>query len=138
MEQILVQLRDFAAFYGTKRSLFPDDPVVARSVVTNLVAHHVFFVATVKGELAGFICGFLTPHIFNPSIRILTEALWWVTPEHRGTQVGAKLFAKFIEHGEAYADWISMTLEEKSPVNPATLERRGFKLHERAFLREVH
>lgn len=130
------QMRAFDQFFGATRSLFPDVPQ-AIEIVEQLVAQHPFWVAESAKGLVGFIAGALTPHPYNPSITVLSELFWWVDEQERGSRAGALLLAAFITFGEQHADWIVMTLEEASPVNPATLERRGFKPYERSYLREV-
>lgn len=136
---ILGQLRAFAVFFGTKRSLFPSDDEVALAIVHHLIASLEFFIATDNRTLqpAGFIAGALGPHPYNPELRTLTEVFWWVSPERRGSSAGARLLDHFEHVGREKADWIIMTLEAKSPVDPATLARRGYQLHERSFLMEV-
>lgn len=136
---LLGQLESFAAFFGTKRSLFPADRFVAQTIVVAFVDQLKFFVAVdhATQRPLGFIAGALGPHPMNPSVRVLNEVFWWVAPDKRGSSAGGRLFDRFVEFGRANADWIVMTLESKSPVDPASLERRGFSLHERSYLLEV-
>lgn len=133
------QLREFSRFFGTVRALYPSDPAVALAIVHHMIATLEFFVAIDNrtGEPLGFIAGMLGPHPMNPDIRTLSEVFWWVTPARRGSTAGHRLLEHFIEFGHKRADWIVMTLEAKSPVDPSALERRGFRLHERSYLMEV-
>lgn len=133
---LIEQLRQFAEFFGSNRSLFEDEGY-ARAVLPTLIEQHPFFLAVQGDERIGFISGMLAPHPWNPRITLLSEAFWWVSEAHRGGRAGLMLLDAFLSVGMAKADWIVFTLEEKSPVNPATLERRGFHLHERAYLLEV-
>lgn len=135
---LLMELRDFSRFFGTRRSLFPDDERTALLGLSHLIRKEPIFVAEASdGERVGFVAGTLAPHPFNPEIMVLTELFWWVTTEHRGSSAGARLLEKFINYGREHADWINLTLEANSPINPATLERRGFRLRERSYLLEV-
>lgn len=141
---LLAQLRQFAEFFGSARSLFPDD-VTAVEKLTTLMDPDVgcFLIATFRDLYGtdlplGFIAGVLTPHFFNPSIRVLSEVLWWVTPEHRGGRAGITLLNAYEMYArDAGADWVTMTLEEKSPVNPTALTKRGFRLYESSYLKEL-
>lgn len=133
---LVQQMRAFDRFYGTKHSLFPDLFEATRTV-TSLVECHPFWVAETKAGLVGFIAGALMPHPFNTSLIVFSEMFWWVDAQHRGSRAGALLLAEFIAFGDSHANWTVMTLEERSPVNPSTLEKRGFRLHERSYLREV-
>jgi hypothetical protein len=132
------QLRSFAAFFGTRLSLFPEDPAQAAGVVGALVLRGPFFIAEdTSGAPVGFIAGVLDAHPFNPGITVLTELFWWVRPAARGSSAGARLLEAFTAFGRAHADWIVMALEAQSPVHPETLERRGYQPRERSFLMEV-
>jgi hypothetical protein len=136
---ILGQLREFSHFFGTKHPLFPSDADVAASIVHAMIANLVFFIAVDHRTLEpqGFIAGAVGPHPMNPELKTFAEVFWWVTPSRRGSSAGARLLERFVEFGRANAQWVIMTLEAKSPVDPASLERRGFRLHERAYLMEV-
>lgn len=133
---LLTQCRAFARFYGSGMSLFPGDDA-ATATLSVLIETQPFFVAEDAHGPAGFIVGLLSPHWMNQRIRTLAELLWWVAEDRRGSSAGARLLDTFIAFGRDHADWISFTLEAASPVKHATLERRGFRLHERAFLLEV-
>lgn len=142
---LLEQLRAFDRFFGGKHSLFPSKDEVAIEIVGKLVETQPFFIAerseresdAPDDERMGFIAGALGPHPYNPELVVLAELFWWVDPAYRGSTVGARLFETFVQYGREYADWIQMTLEANSPIDPATLERRGFVPHERTFLLEV-
>ncbi len=141
---LLEQLRAFDRFFGAKKSLVPSDPAAAFDVIASLVyqakiGNGVFYVATNAGIYVGFIAGLLVRHPYNPDeILVLDELFWWVDPAHRGSSAGARLLAKYEEFGRAHgADWLKMTLEAASPVDPASLSRRGYRLQESAFLLEL-
>lgn len=137
---IVGQLKDFAEFFGTTRSLFPDIGY-AHEQVERLVRDQpttLFLVAADHDVRLGFIVGQYTPHWMNPAILVLNELFWWVVPKARGSTIGARLLAEYIAAGKQHADWITMTLEAQSPVDPRSLERLGFHCHERNFLLEVH
>jgi RimJ/RimL family protein N-acetyltransferase len=142
---LLEQLRAFDRFFGSKHSLFPT-ATEANAVLTTLINEHVFFIAQQNANMVpyhrmGFIAGTLGSHPFNPAVRVLTELFWWVVPVHRGTAVGPRLLHEFEEFGRKHADWIVLTLEEKTIelnlVDPRSLERRGFRPKERSYLLEI-
>ena len=138
VDWILKELRKFSAFYGTKLSLFGEEPY-ARGFITTLVSQHLVLVAIPESQTdpIGFISGTVTPHAYNPEIRVLTETFWWVQEEHRGSRAGLLLLNEFTEWGKQNVDWITFSLEHHSPVKDTCLTKRGFKLQERAFLMEV-
>lgn len=135
---LLEQLRQFDHFFGTKKSLFPEDPKTAAGIIEGLIANQPFFISADEQDRYGFIAGAVARHPYNPDILVLSELFWWVGPEYRGTTVGARLLKHFMCYGfEADVDWIILTIENGTPIDPASLERAGFKLHERSFLLEV-
>lgn len=101
-----------------------------------MVESKVFFVAENGDGAVGFIAGMLSEHPYNPKITVLSELFWWVAPEYRGSSAGARLLQAFEDYGRANAQWVVMTLETKSPVDPRSLERRGFKHFESSYLME--
>jgi Acetyltransferase (GNAT) family len=135
---ILKQLESFSKFYTTRRSLYPSDPEYAVAGVKVIIDNHLVYVADhVDHGIVGLIAGFITPHFFNPEIRVLAEMFWWVDVEFRNTSAGARLFAEFLNWGKENADWVTMVLEHNSPVREETLLKRGFKLQERSYIYEV-
>lgn len=136
IDWILKELKEFSAFYNTKKPLFPE-VLHAKSVMLSMIDNHVVFVAERGTELLGFIGGIVTPHFFNPEIKTLAEMFWWVAKEHRGSRAGLLLLNHFISWGEVTADWITVSLETQSPVREQCLTKRGFRCTDRAYLREV-
>ena len=137
LEWLTTQLKAFSLFYGTKNGLFSTDEYAHEGLKT-FMEKHVLLIADKDfvGPI-GFIAGLVTPHIYNPTIRVLTEAFWWVPEEHRRSRAGYLLLKAFVDYGRVNADWILFTLEEDSPVNEFALIDRGFKLKERSYLMEV-
>lgn len=137
LDWLVEELRKFSSFFGSKRSLFGDEAFV-RQAMKHFVAVHVVFVAE-RSDIGrvGFIAGAITPHPFNPEIKVCAETFWWVAEEHRGSRAAAMLLTVFLRHGEENADWITFGLEARSPVKAEALEKRGFKLQEQCFLLEV-
>lgn len=137
IDWLVRQLRDFSTFFETQRPLFGNVDQV-RSGLSALINHHILLVAA-REDIGpvGFIGGTVTPHPMNPSIRVLCEMFWWVDGKHRNSRAGLLLLNEFTEWGKHNADWITFTLETKSPVNTTALTKRGFKLKEFNFLLEV-
>jgi hypothetical protein len=134
---LLGQLKAFARFYGTKKSLFGNE-AHARTSLLHKIHNHLVLIAEhdTLGPI-GFISGYVLPHPFNPEIRLLSETFWWVDEDHRGGRAGLMLLNAFTEWGKANCDWITFALEHHSPVTEKALTRRGFSLQERSYLMEV-
>jgi len=132
---LLQELRAFAGWNGLR--LFGDE-AHAEALVGQLIETQFVAIATRGDNRLGLIAGVINPHPFNPDLDMATELWWWVTPDARGSSAGARLLDAFDQWAdESGADLVSFTLESESPVNPRTLERRGYRLAEYQFVREV-
>ena len=136
MPWLLEQLKAFDTFFGSSRSLFPDADTAER-ILADLIGTQPMLVAENGTSLVGFICGAIHPHPYNPDLTVLTELFWWVAEEYRGSRAGLALLNEFVSIGKAHADWIVMTLESESKVDPDHLYRRGFRMKEVSYLLEV-
>ena len=136
--KVLEELKAFSEFYDSKYNLYKDDET-SSEIIKGIMDNHLFLVAlSPEDELVGFISGLIHPHLFNPDIKTLSEAFWWVKPEYRNSKAGSMLLKEYIEFGKLNADWIICTIERHSPVNDETFLKRGFRLQEKSFLMEVH
>ncbi len=136
IDWIVAELKLFAAHYQTKHPLFPDLEH-AKQTIQAMIDNHVVFVAVRGEELLGFIGGILTPHFMNPAISTLAELFWWVAKEHRGSRAGVLLLNAFVLFGEDNAEWITVSIEHRSPIHEKCLLKRGFNVQERSYLKEV-
>jgi hypothetical protein len=133
------ELRAFADRYGTKKSLCPDDPTEAQTIVLQMVEDHVFFIAEHNSERVGCVAGYLVGHPFNPSIRLLAETFWLVTQVPLSGFAAVALLDAFVAFGRDHADWITFgTVEGVTHAAARHFLRRGFRLHERSYLLEVN
>lgn len=136
LEWIIQQLKKFSQFFGSKKPLFNDQ--YASDGLTNLINNHVFLVCEKSGDgLVGLISGIVTPHSFNPEIKVLAEAFWWIDEAHRGSRAALLLLNEFTKIGKNIADWVIFTLEDQSPVNDRCLTNRGYKFKEKNYILEV-
>lgn len=134
---LLEELEKFSNFYGTKLSLFGEISH-AHGAMLNLIENHLVLIADKQSVgPVGFIAGVVSSHPFNPNIRVLAEYFWWVEEAYRGSRAGPMLLNEFTAWGEQHADWITFSLEHHSPVNDRSLSKRGYRLQEKSFLKEV-
>lgn len=137
VEWIVGELRAFAASYGTRQSLF-GDVEHAEALVGALIETQFVAIAEVDGQPVGLVAGAMVPHPFNPALQVANELWWWVTPRARGSRAGLLLLDAFDEWADASdADLVNFTLEADSPVRDRSLEKRGYRLMEKQFVREV-
>jgi len=139
LDWLIGQLKEFSRFFGSHHVLFPhDDEAYARNGLSGMMEKHLVLVAEREDKTPiGFVAGIVTPHLFNPKLRVLCETFWWVIPEARMSLAASKLLDAFTKWGQEHADWIIFSLEERTPVRDRGLLRRGFRLQERSYLMEV-
>lgn len=94
------------------------------------------FVAEVEGRVVGMIAG----HVFDHPMldaRFVSEAAWWVDPEHRTGRVGIALLKRL----EEWAKQVGAThLAMVAPVGTRVgefYERAGYQAVEQQFVRRV-
>lgn len=133
---ILEELEEFQNWFGSKKPLF--DKESAPKIVETWIEKHLVFIAEkdTVGQI-GFIIGAITPHLFNPKLRMLAELLWWVDPLHRHTRAGHELLSEFVHWGRNNVDWITFSLQDITPVKETTLKRFGFRHLEHCYLIET-
>lgn len=137
IDWLVSECKAFAQIQKTKRSIFPADESTSKEILQDMVKNHLFLIAVRGEQKLGFLAAYQFKHPFNPAIRVLTEAFWWVSQAFRGSRAGLLLLITYIEYGRAHAEWIFLGLQNDSPVSPAALIRRGFRPHESQFLLEV-
>lgn len=134
--KLLPMLKEFDQFASQKHKLYSNDVEIA-GIIGNLIQTQPFLIAERDRELIGCFAALVTPHIFNPRIRVLTELFWWVKPEYRGTRAGLLLLETMTQWAKQNVDMFVMTLEHHSPVRPQTLTKRGFQMRETNYILEV-
>jgi hypothetical protein len=134
-EWVMAQAEEFDKFFDAKFSLVPDKEEAA-ILFKALIDSHLFLISEINGVRTGFITGLISPHFLNSNVNTLTEILWWVDTKYRLGRSGVTLLNAFVEWGKENVQMINFSLEDKSPINDSTLERRGFRYKERAFIME--
>lgn len=137
MAWILQELRQFADFASTKKSLFPSDEKRAIGVIRDLIDNHVFMVAERGEERLGLIAGLVVPHVMNTDILVCYETFWWVSEAHRQSRAGLKLLTAFTDWCKEHVDWVFFSLQHNTPCSDKALLKRGYRLQESQYLLEV-
>lgn len=88
IDWLLKQLKCFLDFFDSKAKLYGDEEP-CRNDVLNMIENHFVFVSECStcGPV-GFIAVLLVNHMFNHTIRVLSETFWWVAKETRHTGAG--------------------------------------------------
>ncbi len=134
---ILEQVTDFSTFYGMGFNL-AGNIEYGKKYIAGLILNHFVRISELDGERTGLIAGLIAPHHFNPDLKMLHELLWWVPEEHRQTGSGKLLFEAYMGFGQNNNfDFITFTLEDNSPVPEGFLFKQGFRLKEKAYIKEA-
>lgn len=136
MPWMLDELQQLQVFFGSVKQMFHRKHSEDR---LNVFLDHDLVLIAEKPSVGkiGLLIGVITPHIFNPEIKVLAEMLWWVTPVHRRTKAGYLLMKEYLRWGKENVDWITFSLQGNTPVKESTLNRFGFRHIEAAYLIEV-
>jgi N-acetylglutamate synthase-like GNAT family acetyltransferase len=93
-------------------------------------------VAIVDEKRQGIIGGMVIPHLYNPEKKVLSEMMWWVDENVRGSSLGYRLLKAFEEEAKkAQVDYIQMSLMESSTIK--SLEKQGYRRKEFALIKEI-
>lgn len=84
----------------------------------------------------GFIAGQVTPFVFGPHY-IASEIAWWINEEHRKDGAGAELLEAFEYWAKNVAGCTMITLTSLDPKVGKIYEKKGYKLYERAYMKEL-
>lgn len=106
------------------------DVEVVKSQMLGLMKDHLFIVAEVDGERAGFMAGAVVTQRFVQTVRILQEVLWWVTPKFRKMRVGEALLDVFTKWGEMNVDVIWCIARKDSGRIVDALNDKGYRKEE--------
>ncbi len=101
--------------------------------------HGYIWLAMVNEEPVGLLMAVCEPNMWLPQARELKELVWYVVPEQRETTIGGKLFLQYCKKGDellAKGKIQGYFTTQMTTTKNIDLERRGFKLTERTFLKE--
>ena len=101
--------------------------------------HGYIWLAFKDEEPVGLLMAVKEPNMWLPSARELRELVWYVTPEHRNSTIGGKLFLQYCRKGDellAEGEIQGYFTTQMTTTRSIDLERRGFKQTETTFLKE--
>lgn len=102
MLDMLRQYRDH-----TPLGFLKDIPVTnhgTQIISTIMAGKGVALVAEVEGVVQGMLLSSISPSLWSPAHYVMTELVYWVNPEARGTTAGHRLLKAYVEHGQALKD----------------------------------
>ena len=130
------QMEAFAATIPTRVKIYPGFDIGC-DIMAKMITDHYILISESGGKRSGIIGAFKCHHPFNPHVRVLSEAFWWVPDAYRLTRVGYLLLREYTRYGRADFDIVTLTLEAASNVSDKSLQKLGYKQFERNFSLEV-
>lgn len=117
---------------------FCEEQIAGLAIVT--MRDGVMLVAEKDGEVVGMACLHVEPFLFNPSVVIAHELVYWIEPEHRGGMMAARMLKAIEEACRAKgATTIRMATLSSSPEAADKLYMRaGFHLSEKYYSKGLH
>lgn len=140
---MLEELVQLDQFFGAERPLMPSVDFARERLSWMIQDPHRFLsLVVVNKELdveqqLGFLVSIFMDHFFTPEIIQCQSLLWWTTLKARGTIAGTLLLDTWVRQASARANWIVLTIQEKTPINLKALNRRGFKQIDVKYLLEI-
>lgn len=99
-----------------------------------------FIARTDDNQAMGIILSMAVPELWQPNIIRLRELAWYVLPQYRGTTAGARLFAAYVnaaENMQKQGRITSFTMTKLANSQDFNYEKRGFKLVESTYIKEI-
>lgn len=84
----------------------------------------------------GFLAGMSSPFAFGPHF-IASEIAWWINEDKRKTGAGAELVEAFEYWAKNVASCTLITLTGLDDDIGKFYEKKGYKLYERAYMKEL-
>lgn len=138
---ILDALEDQSRIYSESLKLtyqLFEDELHVEALLYSLKDNGILLVAENGGQLVGFIAGWISPHPYNPRIRVATHASWWVLPEKRKGRSGAALLNAFAISAKAKCcDQVIVSLAVETPIRESSMKRMGYTPADKSYVMEV-
>lgn len=105
-----------------------------------LAGRGVAIVAEKEGQIIGMIIGIIDHILWDPDTRILSELVYYVTKEHRGSTAGYRLLAEYVKQGNKFVDEGRVSLFSIGKLSNSPdlkLEKFGFRKTEEIWVAGV-
>ena len=130
---IVEQAKIFDEYYNGVVPFF-SETYARENAVALINGRGIVLISEQNGHRTGFISGIISPHIYNPTIRVLVEMLWWVIPMYRKTRAGAKLLRAFTAWGKDNADMLTISIPTKTYIREESMKKNGWGMVEKTFV----
>jgi hypothetical protein len=108
-------------------------------LVFSIMNHGYLWLALVEDEPVGLLMASVEPNLWAPKYNQLRELVWFVKKEHRRSTLGGRLFKEYCAKGEQLLSEGKIEgyfTTRMSTTDEVGLERRGFRLTEKTYLKE--
>jgi hypothetical protein len=108
-------------------------------IVWSALQNGYIWLAEIDREPVGLLIAFKESNVWLPKAQQLREFVWFVKPEHRNTSIGGRLFLHYCNRADELLTQGKIQgyfTTRMITTDPIDLERRGFRLTERTYLKE--
>jgi N-acetylglutamate synthase-like GNAT family acetyltransferase len=117
-----------------------NEPYINKIFAHILAGAGVALIAEKDDKVIGIIAGIIDSNIWEPSILVMRELVFWVEPEHRGTTAGYRLISSYNKEAKQLVDsgrikMYTMTKMVNSP--DLHLEKFGYRKAEEVWVAGV-
>ena len=124
------------------KDLYPsNDNTMHLGKLIHAIAHsHYAWLGLVNDEPVGLLLAVKENNIWAPTQCQMRELVWYVKPEYRNTTIGGKLFLEYCRRADellkdgTIQGYFTTRMTNTDQMN---LERRGFRLMEQTYLKEL-
>lgn len=108
-------------------------------MIYSTMSNGYIWLAYVDDKPVGLLMAPVETNQWVPKYKQLRELVWFVSPEHRRSTIGGRLFKEYCNMGEQLLEqnkiegYFTTRMATTDEVN---LERRGFRLTEKTYLKE--
>jgi hypothetical protein len=124
--------------YTQSEEIVNDREHLGKMIYTTMTQGFVWL-AYIDKQPVGILMAPVETNHWVPKYKQLRELVWFVLPEHRKSTIGGRLFKTYCDMGEKLLEenkiegYFTTRMASTDEVN---LERRGFRLTERTYLKE--
>jgi len=139
-QQVITLLKDFLSetAYSSSYDLSVSDQHLGKMAAAMSKSGYIWL-AYNEQQPVGLLIAVRESNMWAPALTQLREIVWYVRPEHRKTSLGGRLFLEYCRCGDELIEQKKIQgyfTTKMTSTDDIDLERRGFRLTERTYLKE--
>lgn len=139
-QQVIALLKDFLreTAYSSSYDLSVNDQHLGKMAAAMAKTGYIWLAYNDQHPV-GLLIAVRESNMWAPTLTQLREIVWYVSPEHRKTSIGGRLFLEYCRQGDELIEQKKIQgyfTTKMTSTDDIDLERRGFRLTERTYLKE--